>query len=65
MYMPIIYLEKKSYEPNSISPSFDMNERLGVTSFKGHHENWEHDPFQDFSKWAPKCFSNVFFNETH
>ncbi|KAF8264606.1 hypothetical protein EI94DRAFT_1805643 [Lactarius quietus] len=37
---------------------FDINDQLGAPSFKSHHEDWTSEPmFQDFSKWAGKCFS--------
>ncbi|KAF8267234.1 hypothetical protein EI94DRAFT_1801942 [Lactarius quietus] len=36
---------------------FDINDQLGAPSFKSRHEDWTSEPmFQDFSKWAGKCF---------
>ncbi|KAF8256592.1 hypothetical protein EI94DRAFT_1821722 [Lactarius quietus] len=37
--------------------NFDINDQLGAPSFKSCHEDWTSEPmFQDFSKWAGKCF---------
>ena len=46
---------------NSVPPSHDINDQLGVTSFKGQYENLEENPFiEDFATWITECFSNIF-----
>ncbi|KAH9015212.1 hypothetical protein EDB84DRAFT_1567794 [Lactarius hengduanensis] len=50
-----------AYQDGDGDPSitfFDINEKLGGTSFKRRHENWQHDQGmgEDFSKWAAKSF---------
>ncbi|KAH9173118.1 hypothetical protein EDB89DRAFT_2069116 [Lactarius sanguifluus] len=50
-----------AYQDGEGDPSitfFDINEKLRGTSFKQHHENWQHDQGmgEDFSKWAAESF---------
>ncbi|KAI9445920.1 hypothetical protein H4582DRAFT_2069240 [Lactarius indigo] len=36
---------------------FDINEKLGATSFKKRHENWQNEGMgEDFATWATECF---------
>ncbi|KAH9009917.1 hypothetical protein EDB83DRAFT_2530998 [Lactarius deliciosus] len=50
-----------AYQDGEGDPSitfFDINEKLGGTSFKRRHENWQRDQGmgEDFSKWAAESF---------
>jgi hypothetical protein len=51
-----------TYRANSALHSFDINEKLGGTSFKQRHENWQHDQGmgEDFSKWAAESFGKIY-----
>jgi hypothetical protein len=49
------------YRSNSVPYSFDINDRLGATSFKSRYENWADEPMgQEFLKWAAECFGRSF-----
>jgi hypothetical protein len=53
------------FTSDAAQPSFDINDQLGATSFKSCHEDWTSEPmFQDFSKWAGKCFDKYSISST-